>query len=467
MAYSAYREKPAEQKMLPHKTKKIKDSVLLVTDIGSWILLSSQEYEKIEQNTIDDALANLLEKNLILVTRNNSKEIVQECRKRYDFIRQEPSLHIIELTNTCDHACAYCHAKPGQNESQKTRSLTKEDADSILKFVFSLKRKKLMIELQGGEPVQNFEVAKHIIKNVKKKNAETGKSVRVTIVTNLASIKQEQIEFLISAGCNICTSLDGPKEVHDKNRVLLGDGSSHENVTRNIKKIRQTYYYPVSALLTVTKNSLNHHKEIIDEYLKHGLRLIQLKKVHNIGNAEKEAKSISPSVEEYIDFWKKSIDYIIELNKRGTAVQERLVKTIMKKITGQQTLFSELQSPCGMITCQLAYTAGGKIYSCDIARGRELFELGETKKDDYPAILRKETSKTLIQSSINDDPACNACVYQPYCGLCPVMSYYETGNIIGKVNTTEKCRIMKNIFDYLFEMMTDKEKRKILLGWTR
>ncbi|MFH0711438.1 MAG: hypothetical protein V1944_02570, partial [Candidatus Aenigmatarchaeota archaeon] len=70
-------------------------------------------------------------------------------------------------------------------------------------------------------------------------------------------------------------------------------------------------------------------------------------------------------------------------------------------------------------------------------------------------------------SSINDDTACELCIYQPYCGLCPLMNYFETGNIRGRVKTTEKCKIMTSMFDHIFEIISNKEKGKMLFDWIK
>lgn len=309
----------------------------------------------------------------------------------------------------------------------------------------------------------NFGSVKKIIDKAKQKATDTGKEVELTIVTNLANVTDGQIGFLLGSGCDICTSLDGPKEVHDKNRVLLEGGSSYDSVIEGIQKIRKKGK-SAGALLTVTRHSLDHWKEIVDEYVRQGLRVIQLKKVDKVGNAEMTYEKINPSVEEFIDFWKRSVDYMIELDKKGVHIQERMVSIIMQKISGTPSLFSDLQSPCGAVTGQLAYTAGGKIYSCDFGRGRELFKVGDVS-EKYADMISKKNVKDLIKITINEDAACDVCIYQSYCGLCPVLNYTETGNIFGKVTLTEKCQIMRSTFDYIFKALTDPSKRQVLMRW--
>jgi len=47
-------------------------------------------------------------------------------------------------------------------------------------------------------------------------------------------------------------------------------------------------------------------------------------------------------------------------------------------------------------------------------------------------------------------------VFKPYIGNCPVCSYKENGNIIGK-STSERTAVLTEMLDYLFEMVIFEE----------
>ncbi|MFH1669450.1 MAG: His-Xaa-Ser system radical SAM maturase HxsB [Candidatus Woesearchaeota archaeon] len=450
--------------VLPHRIKRIRDQLLLVTDLGDWIFLDKYTYTRIIRYEFDDMLLNSMENALVVLTRKNAEEMIRRYYARYFFLEQEPSLHIIELTNACNHRCIYCHAE-ADCRPEEIRYLKSENIDKILDFIFGLKRKNMSIEFQGGEPTLNFDVIIELIMKIRKREKEDKKDIELNIVTNLAMITDAQIALLVENGCNICTSIDGPAEVHDVNRPLVGEMNSHEKVIGRIRDIKRTYGKDVGMLLTVTRNSLPYWKEIVDQYVALGAKVIQLKKADIIGDAKKNEDNLNMPVDDYIAFWKMSLDYMIELNKRGVTIFERSVSIIMKKLTGQPTIFSELQSPCGMVTGQMAYSTEGKIYSCDFARGRELFEVGDAGRDDFKSIMSREDTRRLISMGINEDAACDVCAYQAYCGLCPVLTHSETGNPMGKVPLTEKCQTMKKIFDYIFDALSDPEKRDIILGW--
>jgi His-Xaa-Ser system radical SAM maturase HxsB len=426
-------------RIAPYKYRKLDDAVLITTDYGCFTILAPDEFMKLEVNNLTDELKQKLESCCIFVTKQNLNEIIRRYQIKYSSITRYPSLHIIELTNECDHNCIYCHAKSGKNEEIPKKMLSTQTANRILEHIFKTKRKKIAIELQGGEPTLNFSVVKHIIEKIKEQNIE----VQTRIVSNLANTTNEQIDYLINNKCEICTSLDGPKIVHDANRMLSGN-SSYERTIEKIRYIKETYNIQIGALTTITKNSLPYWKEIIDEFVALGIPIIHLRKVNSIGAATKNDANLT--VEEYLDFWKKTHEYILELQKNGVNIQERYTEILKKKIRGEQIFYADLHSPCGMATGQIAYGADGKIYTCDLARGRELFMLGDVSED----IFEKQEIVTLIQNAINDLPACENCVFQPFCGICPVMMHEELGTIIGNPRGMEKCKINVQLLEKIF-----------------
>ena len=66
--------------------------------------------------------------------------------------------------------------------------------------------------------------------------------------------------------------------------------------------------------MVTTKHSIPLWKEIVDEYVKWGHNSLQLKHMNKIGFAELSWKQIGYTMDEFFDFWKKSVDYMIELN---------------------------------------------------------------------------------------------------------------------------------------------------------
>ena len=60
--------------------------------------------------------------------------------------------------------------------------MTKETADKTVDLVFQSTNPSVTIEFQGGEPLVNFDVVKHIIERAREKNKTAGKRLEFTMV---------------------------------------------------------------------------------------------------------------------------------------------------------------------------------------------------------------------------------------------------------------------------------------------
>lgn len=73
-----------------------------------------------------------------------------------------------------------------------------------------------------------------------------------------------------------------------------------------------------SALMTTSKYSLGRFKDIIDEYIRLGFKSIFLRSLNPYGFAKQYKEKIAYPIEDFIENYKEGLDYIIDLNKKGT-----------------------------------------------------------------------------------------------------------------------------------------------------
>jgi His-Xaa-Ser system radical SAM maturase HxsB len=439
-----------------YRAKRFGDKYFVTTDHGSNCVLSEEEFRKLKQNNIGGELKEKLEEREIILTGRNNNEAVRLMRNRYHYLMSGSSLHIIVVTLRCNMNCVYCHAS-SKPKDKKEFDMSKETAKNTVDFIFQSPTKSIGIEFQGGEPLLNWDVVKYITEYSQEKGKELEKDVKISLVTNLSEMDDEKMDYLIKHDVYVCTSLDGPKELHDYNRNFAG-GSSYEQVTKWVKRFNKEYEErgikdkKVYALATLTRKSLSYPKEIVDEYVKFDFGFVHLRFLSRIGIAKQMWPKISYSIDEYLDFWKKAVEYIRQLNKEGKNIGERMANIMaLKMCTESGPNYVDLRSPCGAAIGQLAYNYNGDIYTCDEARMIEddLFLLGNVKKDKYKETVTCDKACAVVNASINDQYVCNSCVYKPYCGVCPVLNYINQGSIIGKIPETDRCKIFKEQFDWV------------------
>lgn len=439
-----------------YRAKKFGRKYFVTTDHGSYCILLEKEFDKLNRGRIDNKLKNKLEEKEIILNDKNMGEAVRLIRNRNSFLFSGASLHIVVVTLRCNMNCIYCQAS-SKPVGRKEFDMSKEVAKKTVDFIFQTPSKSITIEFQGGEPLLNWGVVKYIIEYAKEKNREARKNMIITMVSNLTEMDEKKMNYLIKNEVGICTSLDGPKELHDYNRKFV-NGSNYEQVVKWIKRFNDEYKKRgiknrrINALITLTKKSLNHPKGVVDEYIKLGLKDIHLRFLNELGVAKRAWPKINYSVEEYLDFWKRAVGYIDKLKKQGKDINERMVSIMFSKIDNEfDPNYVDLRSPCGAAIGQLAYNYNGDVYSCDEARmiGEDLFLLGNAKKSSYKDVVAGNKACAIVAASINDQYMCNSCVYKPYCGVCPVCNYAEQGSVIGKIAMTNRCKIFKEQFNWV------------------
>ena len=460
--------------------KKLGLQYLLTNDLGDFIFLKKRDFKNFQEGNLkpDSPVYQELDKNHFTSQSWQCESCQQRFINRYaqrrEYLNRGPGLHIIVVTLRCDHACRYCHAS-SKSMKRFDLDMTKSTAKKVVDMIFGTTSPSINVEFQGGEPLANFGIIKFIVNRVLKKNKKAKKQMRFSLVSTMTLLNDEKLNWLHRKKISLCSSLDGPEKLHNKNRPMHGGKNGYLRTTKAIKKAKKKYKdlrYQVNALPTVTRDSLDYPKEIVDEYLKLGLRDIHLRWLNPFGMAKQLQKTLGYTAEEFVEFYKKDLDYIIELNLGGKNVRERMAMMITQKaFTDNDPNFLDLRSPCGAGIGQLAYHYNGDVYTCDEGRmlgqmGDETFKLGNVSENSYEEIISSEVTRSLCVASTLDGLAgCSDCVYLPYCGVCPVFNYSEEGNVFAQAPNNFRCQINKGILDYLFQKFQEPKALKVFKKW--
>ena len=432
----------------------------------------------------------LAERNFVRAEANVG-QIAQRMAARRTFIHHGPNLHIVVVTLRCNETCVYCHASRADMTATHT-DMTPEIADRTVETIFKTTNPSITIEFQGGEPLVAFPIMKRVIERAREANKTAGKKLEFTMVSNLSLLDDEKLEYLVANKVQICTSIDGPEHLHDKQRKLPGL-SAHKAATASIRKVNDAYkvmgldptLYHVEALLTTTRDALPRYKEIVDTYVDLGCRALFLRPVDPFGFADKTAPRVEYPRAEYLEFYRSAVDYMLTLNKQGVEILERFAAIFLTKILGgEDPNFLDIRNPCGAAIGQVAYNYDGKVFTCDEGRmlhemGDSTFLIGDLSKSGsagpvaastlYRDMMGHETVRAMaVASNLDAQPDCVNCTYQAYCGVCPVHNHRTQGSIFGRMRESSLCAVHKGIQDYLFEKIgsRDADTLETLKRWT-
>ena len=444
------------------------NNILVTNDIGEFVFLTKNDFYKLlkREELDNDIKIKLIENDIIY---EESKEVFVErvskkLRIKKSYLFGGTVLHIFVVTKNCNYNCVYCQAKA--NEIKEKFLMDKETAERAVDIALQSPNDNLTFEFQGGEPLINFDVIKHIVEYTKEKNKS--KNIEYSLVSNLSLLTDEIIDFCIDNNISISTSLDGDEELQNYNRRY--SNNSYEATVNGIKRIKEKNYL-INAIETTTRYSLNRYKDIVEEYIKLGFSNIFIRPLTKLGQAYKNWDEIGYTAEEFLAFYKNILDYIIEKNKEGVFFKETLATIFLRKIlTEDSDNYMELRSPCGGAIGQLAYYYDGKIFTCD--EGRMLYEMGNdafklgTVDNSYKELMKSKITETMCKSScLECINKCETCAYMPYCGTCPVCNLANYDNIFVNSSKDERCMIYGGILDIIFDYIQDKDKLEILERW--
>ncbi|MGF0008565.1 His-Xaa-Ser system radical SAM maturase HxsB [Eubacteriales bacterium SGI.150] len=451
-----------------------KDKILLTNDFGDYLFVQPSEFQSIVANHLDSN-SELARKLLAKRMAYEESDLAYSAENRFDlreikgFLSSATSLHIFVVTTSCNVKCIYCQANNGSTCSHLT--MDEETAERAVEIALQSPTKFLSFEFQGGEPLLNFNVIKHIVEYAEKNKGNH--RIEYNVVSNLTLVTDEMLEFFAEYHFGISTSLDGPKAVHDRNRPFIDGTGTYKAVLTAIEKVRAAGLR-VGAIETTTKHSLLYPEEIVRTYSELGFDSIFIRPLTPLGRASISWDGFGYSAEEFVEFYRRAINEVIRINKTGKFFKESHAAILLQRIRGMTVNYMELRSPCGAAVGQLAYYADGNIFTCDEARmlfemGQDTFLLGSVYKNNYQDLVKSRVCRTVCASSILESiPSCCDCVYQPYCGTCPVVNYAMTQDLIEKQPRGYRCKVYSGILDCLFEMLllNDEKTVEILMTWS-
>jgi len=469
--------------LVPLRFREVGGDVLLTNFLGDWVFVSKDELAALRRGELSPGsplYERLSERRFLRATLDEQEAAARIARKKR-FLKHGPNLHIAVVTLRCNETCVYCHASRANMDAVHT-DMTPEIGEKVVDLMLQSTSPSVTLEFQGGEPLVNFPVMKHIIEYALARNRAYGKGLEFTMVSNLAMMDEEKLAYLVDHKVQICTSIDGPEHIHTKQRLLVG-GNSHREAVKWIERINKAYIdigldptlYHVEALLTTTREALKYPKEIVDTYVGLGCRAIFLRPIDPFGFAEKTARIVEYDRAEYHTFYRTALEHILELNRKGEQVLERYASIFLTKILADDDPnFLDIRSPSGSGIGALAYNYDGKIFSSDEGRmmyesGDGAFQIGDVRSSSYRELMKHETIRALVMSSIREaQPDCVNCTYAPYCGVQPEHSYRTQGTIFGRMRESTICNVHKGIQDYLFDKLRENDPKtvEILRRWT-
>lgn len=465
-------------RLLPARFTRLDETRYVVSnDAGEYVVLERADLEAYvrKELRLDGAAYAALKARHFLFDDDSRVAIdllALKYRTRVERLADFTGLHMFVVTLRCDHTCAYCQVSR-QTKDRAHFDMSREHADKAVDFVFRSPSPVIKIEFQGGEPLLNFELIRHIVGRAEAINRELRRDLAFVIASNLTHLTDEVLAFCKEHNVYFSTSLDGPEDLHNERRALPG-GNSYRAAVAGIRRVRDALGPDaIAALMTTSPGSLSRAPEIVDEYVRQGFHSIFLRSLSPYGFAVKTSLVRRYGVDEWFRFYVEGLRYIIDLNLRGYPMREEFAAILLQKLFGPGgTGYVDLQSPAGIGIAGIIYNYDGSIYASDEGRmlaemGDRSFRLGHLDEDTFESAMASDMLVELLDETMLEGlPMCSDCAFLPFCGADPVFHKATQGDVVGHKAFSAFCNKQMAVLRHLITLLEDDPVAgEILRSW--
>jgi len=361
----------------------------------------------------------------------------------------------LHVAHTCDLTCSYCFAGQGRFHGPSAL-MSSEVARRAIDFLIenSGNRHNLEVDFFGGEPLLNFDVVKDTVAYARSIEKEAGKNFRFTLTTNGMGITDEVIDFANRECHNVVLSLDGRKEIHDRERKTAAGKGSYDVIVPKFQKLvaareknedpeRRSYYM---------RGTFTHYNPDFLEDIRHML---------DLGFTELSMEPVVTEPGSRFALTEEDIPIVMEQ-------YEELAKLMLERerdgrpftfyhymldLTGGPCIYKRI-SGCGSGTEYYAVTPSGDLYPCHQFVGDRAFLMGNI----WDGITRGDTRDKFKLCNVYARPDCADCWAKLYCsGGCAANAYHATGDILGTYGLG--CELFKKRIECALMMQIERQER--------
>ncbi|MDU9389929.1 quinohemoprotein amine dehydrogenase maturation protein [Pseudomonas japonica] len=350
---------------------------------------------------------------------------------------------VLNVNTGCNLSCTYCY----KEDLDKPSAGKRMDVETAVASVEMLLRESpdepvYTVVFFGGEPLSNRKLIEYMVDYCERRFAEAGKRVEFVMTTNATLLTEEIVDYLNAHRFGLSVSIDGPKTVHDRNRITVGGQGTYDVVRRKADMLLSRYdSRPVGARVTLTKGVTDI--ETIWNHL-----------FNEMGFAE---VGFAPVTSGDISAYNLSGEELIEVFANMKALGRRYLEAALEHrnigFSNLHQLLTDIHEghkkalPCGAGLKMLAVDHKGELNLCHRFTGSSLPTFGNV----HSGVKQVELNDFLSQRLDRTNTGCDSCRIRNLCsGGCYHESYARYGDPTHP--TYHYCELMRDWVDFGIEV---------------
>lgn len=354
-------------------------------------------------------------------------------------IKNKITLMYLIPNNNCNLMCKYCFiGKLNNKNPQKMSEETMKIAvDKFATHLNSISKRSGEIVFYGGEPLINFELIKKCV-NYCKANKY---NFKFSIVSNATLLNDKMMNFIKENKIGLGISIDGPKEINDKNRIFYKRNISVYDETTKKIRILQKNNIEFGLSVTISEDFLKHQKKFITWLEKLNVKTISYNLLHYTNKTNNWKK-----------YYKNATKFLIKSNNTlyEKGFREDRIKRKYYAFYERDFKYSDCGARGGN---QISIKPNGDITICHGYWNSEENKIGNIKYVDFNDIFKTVKYKQwYLNTTINKNECQNCCALYICGGGCAMQSksLFKNEQSIDKAFCIHSKYILKHLLTEMY-----------------
>ena len=388
--------------------------ILINPELGSWMALNKNEYNRYNENKLtQDEWFSLFIRGLA------DDEEGTEMEFDFPIPADFPSVIVVNITTGCNLRCKYCFADCGPFKGE---NMTEDVMDATIDSMLSMPQVKVItFEFQGGEASTNVQGMRKFIEKVEQVKSNYDKLVKYRTEINCISVTKELIDLVKEFNISVGVSLDGPKEMTDQTRVDVNGNGAFDRIEKGIKKLRENGIYIDGAVCTIGQHNVRYPKQLMEHFDKIGMNF-KPRPVNILGREKENNLTTKPGE------WAKCFEEMHKM-KDKVDVENFSIHIFEENVYTPIRDYICLRYPCGAARELVSVNPNGDVFPCDGFKGEKNFVMGNILNEKIEDMLKKPKIVKLRNRTANTIEKCSKCLFRGMCCSCCYSAYGKFGDI--------------------------------------
>lgn len=364
-----------------------------------------------EHDSEDPRIERFSKARYVLRQEVDERSVVRVMYASQRFPNSRMTLTIMP-TAVCNFACDYCF----QGAEKPSEWMTKDVQAQLLAFIErrAPELRHFNIAWYGGEPLLAMQVIRDVSVQAADLAKRHGLSFGSMVVTNGYRLTRAIADELHSLGVReIQVTLDGPCEIHDQKRPLLGGQGTYERIVENLAEAVEQTGIRYSVRINVDRRNAPFINGLLDDLAARGLSNRRNLSIYTapVETATEGCHSVSSEVMQKVDYSK------VEVGMMKRARQLKIVASADPPLFASQCAAIR---PMAFVVCP-----NGDLHKCWNTVNEPQKKVGSLF--DEARLEEPDPTNDLWMSwTPLQDPICRDCTTLPLCGgYCAYHFIYE------------------------------------------